>query len=158
MYISIDPAGTSITACFLFWSFKRWEFICFESKNWWQHVFFIEELVAKYRTEIECVAYEENPIIVKFSNVHFHHLIKSVAGMELYLIRNHINKQSMFSPWNARAKKLLSEKGIAGIKKNSKNQWVFKNQKVLNKHELDALVQFYALWTRILKNKWPFSD
>lgn len=167
MIITIDPSGTSTTACFLFENWNSWKFTSYTDKNWLNQVKNLENLVKNKRPN--SIAYEtSNYLKNPYMNSNFTDLLKTIAGLELILDREVIENKSISNKLVAGLETIAREGKIAGLvfqkeckSPNSligrpKYQWCFKN-KTLNEHEKDALLIFYIYWVRILKKEWPFT-
>jgi len=164
MIITIDPAGTSTTACFLYQNWNNWEFISFTDKNWLEQVKNLENLLKNKQPNF--VAYENSCYLKNaFMNSHFTDLLKVIAGLELILDKEQIDNKAISNKLVAGVESIAREGKITGLvfKKETgltgrpKQQWYFKG-KELTEHEKDALLIFYIYWVRICKKEWVFSD
>jgi hypothetical protein len=150
MIITIDPSGTSTTACFLFENWNSWEFISFTEKNWLNQVKNLENLLKNKQPNF--IAYENSNYLKNaFMNSHFTDLLKVIAGLELILAKEQIKSKAISNIQVAGLEGIAREGKIAGLvfkKENGltgrpKLVWYFKG-KELSEHEKDALLVFYC--------------
>ncbi|RHZ37434.1 hypothetical protein [endosymbiont GvMRE of Glomus versiforme] len=163
--MAMDPSGTSTTSIFYYENWNQWKILSFTEKNWLKQAENMENWLENLRPSKVLV---ETGLLFRRQKYNYNmtDLIKVIGALEYTAYQRETEYIRVSNEYRKRWANEYANKGlikglelrkIQGKMGAPRKVWFFKDRE-LNEHEKDAILVFYAWWTKKMGREWPFAE